>query len=133
LWAGIWGLKNGVGKLFSQAGCLQITGRSGTLTTSDTAGSNIIAQEGYSLQTYPNPFSGNASVFYELPAPEVISLYVTDITGRKIATIRDNELMTEGRHTDQFYADNYGLAPGIYFLRMQSRDYSKTIKIVLER
>jgi hypothetical protein len=35
VWAGVWRLKNGVGILFSQAGCLQITGRSGTLTTSD--------------------------------------------------------------------------------------------------
>ena len=61
--------------------------------------------------------------------PETISLFITDITGRKVATIRDNELVQEGRHTEQFYGSNM-LAPGIYFLCMRSKDFSQTIKLI---
>ncbi len=92
-----------------------------------------IATEGYNFQVYPNPFFETASIFYELPMSEFITLFITDITGRKIAIIRNNEFMQAGRHVDQFNADKYGLAQGIYFLYFSSKNNSQTTKIVLEK
>jgi len=101
---------------------------------SSITGTPLIAhQDGCNLQTYPNPFHESTQIAYDLGAAEAVSLFVTDITGRTVALFRDNELMSEGRHTEQYNAGNYNLAPGIYLLCLRSRDYCRTVKMVYKQ
>ena len=80
------------------------------------------------FRIYPNPTTDHFIIKSDKPYGNFL---VTDITGRRVATLRNNELMQEGRHYEYFKANEYRLTTGIYFLCFQSRNYSKQVKIVL--
>jgi hypothetical protein len=88
---------------------------------------NELVPQSCSLQVYPNPYAGHATLFYHLPVSGPVSLFITDCTGRNIATIRDHEFMPEGDHTDLFHGN---ISPGMYYVNMTGVGFSKTIKLV---
>lgn len=68
-------------------------------------------------QNYPNPFNPTTSIRFSLPANSTVSLTVFDISGRKVATILNNENMPQGNHIHSFDASN--LASGTYLYRLE--------------
>jgi phosphatidylserine/phosphatidylglycerophosphate/cardiolipin synthase-like enzyme len=69
------------------------------------------------IQNYPNPFSTHTHIRFELPAEEIVTLVVYDITGRIAARLIDQERMPAGMHEILFEAPDTG--NGFYISRLQ--------------
>ena len=77
---------------------------------------------------YPNPFNPSTTIEYEVASNALVKITVFDILGRTIAQVVNRD------HVAGQYAAHLDLsnqASGMYFVRMQSRLYSSTQKIVL--
>lgn len=87
-------------------------------------------------QNYPNPFNPNTTLKYSIPSEvkseksnvKYVMLKVYDVLGREVATLV-NENQNPGYYEVQFYADKY--PSGIYFYRLQTEEYSETMKMIL--
>ena len=83
------------------------------------------AQDG-SLQVYPNPASGMATVDIRLPQRALVTILATDITGRSVFTYPAG-WMDEGGHKIPV---NTGAWPsGVYFVTMMAGDKKATVKL----
>jgi hypothetical protein len=82
-----------------------------------------------------NPGVSGATVLFGLPTPMSVRLDVYDVAGRHIANLAD------GYRSDGFYAASWdcargsesGTSPGVYFVRLQYREGSRTAKVVIAR
>ncbi|NQV37415.1 MAG: T9SS type A sorting domain-containing protein [Candidatus Marinimicrobia bacterium] len=94
--------------------------------------SNIPNQ--YSLnQNYPNPFNPNTTINFTIPTESYTRIVVYDIMGRKVKELINSRL-TAGSHNILWNGkNNFGIesSTGIYFAKMTTPEYSKTIKMVL--
>lgn len=81
------------------------------------------------LRNFPNPFSGKTTIEFELPNDSKATLFVTDMIGKKVATLLDNEAQAKGYHTVNFDGSNY--PPGMYYYTLQAGDYVETQKMIL--
>ena len=70
-------------------------------------------------QNYPNPFNPTTKIDYNLPNNSKVTLKISDITGREIATLV-NETQTAGYYTLQFDASNF--TSGTYFYSITTDD-----------
>jgi uncharacterized delta-60 repeat protein len=85
----------------------------------------------YSLkQNYPNPFNPLTSIDFSIPIHIHISLKVFNVLGQEIAVLVEEEL-DAGTYTTKW--DGTAMPGGIYFYRLQTRDYSETKKSILLR
>ena len=85
---------------------------------------------------FPNPAKGTTDISYAVPSPGGhVSLKVFDVTGRLTATLIDEHRLP-GRYSVTWNGRNGGgsaVSPGIYFVRMQSGDFSAASKVMLLR
>ncbi len=79
-------------------------------------------------QNYPNPFNASTLISYELPVSSEIKLDIYDILGRHIATLEDGT-QPAGSHQVVWNADE--LASGVYFYKLQAKDYIERKRMVL--
>lgn len=79
-------------------------------------------------QNYPNPFNPSTKIEYQLPVNGKVVLKVFDILGREVTTLV-NEIQQAGFKEVEFNAKN--LSSGIYIYRIQSADFTKTLKMQL--
>jgi uncharacterized protein (DUF362 family) len=79
---------------------------------------------------YPNPFNPSTMIVFYLPASEYIRLKVYDITGREVETIMEGEAPA-GEHRLQWNAT--GLASGVYICRLESGNFSQSIKMLYQK
>jgi len=85
--------------------------------------------EGYVLSNpYPNPFNPATKIDFEIPKNTHVNIDVYNILGQQVKNILDKELNT-GHYTVDIDLD--GLANGVYFLRMQTDEFSETKKLAL--
>lgn len=85
---------------------------------------------GYSLaQNYPNPFNPCTVITYKLPVDSFVSIKVFNVLGKEIANLVDG-LRAAGSHQAEFNVQNFNLSSGIYFYRMNSPNFTKTIKMI---
>jgi hypothetical protein len=94
----------------------------------------------YSLsQNYPNPFNSSTIIKYTIPKNDkretkdgktFIRLNVFDVLGREVATLV-NEKQKPGNYEVEF--DGSKLTSGVYFYRLQTRNYTSTKKMILLR
>src|SRR5690606_4658367 len=63
---------------------------------------------------YPNPFTGEATVPFELPEDARVEVAVYDLLGRRVAELADGPFAA-GRHVAVL--DGRGLASGVYLVR----------------
>jgi hypothetical protein len=78
-------------------------------------------------QVYPNPFTIEAVVPFTLSRPCAVSLYVMDMYGRKVATLLSNKAFGIGDYSEHFYANQPGLATGLYMFVLEA-DGSKMVQ-----
>jgi len=88
------------------------------------------------LAIYPNPFSEQCSIDFNLVEDNAVTVSVSavsvsDIMGRKIETIVNNEQKAAGKH--QFTFDGSNLPVGIYYCTIQTSDHIETKKMVLAK
>jgi len=97
-----------------------VTGVEGNITTTPTE---------YQLyQNYPNPFNPTTTIKYDVPKSSFVKIKIYDVTG-KIITELVNRDMEAGSYEVNWNAAEY--ASGIYFYRLESKDFSKVMRMVL--
>ena len=79
------------------------------------------------LSVRPNPFSRRTSLHYSLPVPGRVELRAYDAAGREVAETAFDAEQGNGRYLWQ-PAD---LAPGVYFLRIETPDRESVAKVML--
>ena len=77
---------------------------------------------------YPNPFNSQTVIKFTLPKSTNININVYDVTGRKISTLLSG-IQSKGEYRINWDASN--LSSGIYYIKMNSIEYSRTIKALL--
>jgi hypothetical protein len=82
-------------------------------------------------QNYPNPFNPSTKIQFAISNRQLVSLRVYDILGNEAATLV-NEEKPAGRYEVEFNTSNINHHPssGVYFCRLQTENYSKTIKML---
>jgi hypothetical protein len=84
----------------------------------------------------PNPARGQVNISFAVPGPgSHVSVKVFDITGRLTASLVDEKKLP-GTYTTRWDGRNAGgglVAPGIYFIRMEGRNFRAASKVILAR
>ena len=90
--------------------------------------SNELPSEFSLEQNYPNPFNPMTSIGLRIADFGFVSLKVFDVTGREVAVLVNEDL---NAGTYKIYFDASNLATGVYFYRMQTKDFTQTKKMLL--
>ncbi len=78
-------------------------------------------------QNYPNPFNPATSIRFDIPKATHVTLTIFDITGQKVKTLLDHELVPAGTRVVKF--EPYNLASGVYFYRLETDKYVSSKKM----
>ena len=84
-------------------------------------------------QNYPNPFSKQTTIRFNLPHAGETSLRVYNTSGQVIRTVRDG-VLSSGLHTytwDGLNDAGENVTSGVYFFRLKTGDKTETKKMVL--
>jgi aminopeptidase N len=76
----------------------------------------------------PNPAGSRIEVNYSLPLKSAVRLSVSDAGGRELMTLASG-LRDAGHHRAS--ADVSGLAPGLYFCRLETPGHTASVKLVV--
>ncbi len=93
-------------------------------------------------QNYPNPFNPTTKIEYRIPlsppllkgeseAGGFITLKIYDVLGNEVATLVNEESATGGAGSYEVEFNGTGLPSGIYFYKLQARDFVETKKMML--
>ena len=83
---------------------------------------------------YPNPFSSNTSIRFELPVNSKVTLEIFDMYGRKVATLLDKSLAA-GDYTEIWNCKNskgISVSPGVYICLLRSGSVKLNQKMVVK-
>ena len=83
------------------------------------------------LDAFPNPFSGTATLGFELDEAASVSVQVFDVAGRKVADVVRSKSLPAG--PGQLSIDAGQLASGVYFVKLSTPSKSVTRKITIVR
>jgi len=102
----------------------------GTAFPSELTGISTSARDnieiGSDLSVYPNPFSGNTIIGYEVRTGSMTRIDIFDMTGKLVRNLM-NELQLPGKHEVVFNAE--GLPAGMYYCRMRTGESVSAIKM----
>ncbi len=88
----------------------------------------VVPQKFALQQNYPNPFNPSTSISYVLPSAGHVTLTVYDIRGHQIAQLIDQQ---HEAGTFEVVWDASAFPSGLYIARIQSGDFSKSMKMML--
>ncbi|MCB0719588.1 MAG: VCBS repeat-containing protein [Bacteroidetes bacterium] len=95
----------------------------------------IILPSDYKLYAnYPNPFTNETNIQFELPADRAVSLKVYDVSGRLVRTLVDHEVRQKGLHSvtwDGTAANGARVASGTYLYALEHGNFRQTKSMVL--
>lgn len=80
------------------------------------------------FQNYPNPFNPSTIISYSIPTYQHVKLIIYDSLGRLIKILLDEDKLP-GIHKYTFDGKDY--PSGIYFCQIITKEFSKTIKMIL--
>lgn len=89
----------------------------------------------FNLSAYPNPFNPETTLNFEVDEPMSVELSIFDILGRRIWSVRKNDLKAGVYKLKWNGTDGNGVfqSSGIYFARILGDDISRSIKLLLLR
>jgi len=90
--------------------------------------SNEIPKQFSLSQNYPNPFNPNSKIKFQIASLSNAKLVVFDILGREVETLV-NEQLKPGTYQVDF--DGSKLASGVYFYKLETKDFTETKRMVL--
>ena len=78
-------------------------------------------------QNYPNPFNPSTTISFTLNSSTPVRLAVYDVSGREVQVLVNDEL-----HPGTYHAtfDASGVASGVYYYRLTTKDFSETKKML---
>lgn len=85
------------------------------------------------FQNYPNPFNPETTIRYQVPHDSEVNITVFNMLGQKIVTLVDKK-QAAGRYSvvwDGNSARGLPVSSGVYFYRMRTKDFVKTVKMLL--
>jgi hypothetical protein len=88
-------------------------------------------QKNNNFAVFPNPTSQHLNLEYSLPEVSEIQIAIYDIRGGTVKTLKNNELQGNGEY--KIIADVSDLKQGYYFVSMNTRAFTKTIKLYIEK
>lgn len=88
------------------------------------------AENGTQLALYPNPVNANATLIYHLPVAGPVNIKLTDVLGKEIILLNNEQ--SAGKHELTIDSKVLSLAGGIYFIKMQTADASKTLRMIVK-
>lgn len=92
-------------------------------------GENNSLPEGYELsQNYPNPFNPSTTIRFSIPEKTFVRLSVFSVLGSKIAELVNDEL-NAGSYN--YVLDASGYASGVYYYRLETRQFTTSRKMLL--
>ncbi len=100
----------------------------GTVTGVKEKQERIIPSYFILKQNYPNPFNPTTTINYSVPKAGLVTIKVYDALGREIETLVNEEKLS-GNYKVEFNGNK--LSSGIYFYRMQARNFVETKKLIL--
>jgi hypothetical protein len=80
---------------------------------------------------FPNPFTEEVTIGYELPGPGIVKIVLYDAFGREIKILADNVKQQAGKYSLEMTAAD--LSAGIYYCKIQTSGYSLTKKLILSK
>ncbi|MBI2619565.1 MAG: T9SS type A sorting domain-containing protein [Ignavibacteriales bacterium] len=101
----------------------------------ETEGDRIIPEQFQLHQNYPNPFNPSTTLVYHLPEESFVNLAVYDLLGREITTLV-NSVRPPGIHRvrwDGRVQSGSDASTGVYFVRIQAKNFVGVRKIILVR
>jgi aminopeptidase N len=81
-------------------------------------------------QNQPNPFKKSTLISYDIARAGKVLISILDSSG-KVVNCPVDQFHEPGKY--RFQWDNQGFTPGIYFLKMDSGNFSETRKMVLDK
>ena len=81
-------------------------------------------------QNVPNPANNSTRISYELTKSEKVAFDIYDLTGRKVMTI-DEGNKGSGIHYIDINLTNF--SSGTYFYTLRTSDYTKTLKMIVNK
>ena len=88
----------------------------------------IEMDENQKVNVYPNPFTGEFTVDYSLNSMSKVTISIFSTYGQKVASFEENAPGSTGNHRITFNTGNF--EAGVYFLRIETSDYSIVKRIV---
>ena len=114
---------------------LSVTGHNGCVNIFDSSVAvlrTFIASQTNEMQLdiYPNPFKEVTSLEYTLVQSANVKIALFSVDGKQLATPMDH-FQNSGKYVMQISAENLGMAPGVYFLRMYIGDQEVITKQII--
>jgi len=85
---------------------------------------------------YPNPFSESTNIKFSIPNSEKVRLEIYDLKGKLVNSLIDSDMMNAGSYKATWDGiNNMGetVSSGIYFARLTTGNFIKTVKISLSK
>ena len=120
--------ENGNKLIGTEGGGLVIFNENGVVVSVDEEKSSELLNEFALSQNYPNPFNPSTKISYSIQEHGNVELKVFDVLGREVVTLV-NKKQKSGDYEVNFDAGN--LSSGIYFYRLQSGNFVKSMKMIL--
>jgi agmatine deiminase len=79
-------------------------------------------------QNFPNPFNPVTKIKFDVPKSSFVNLKIYDISGREVLTITSAQL-NSGSYSYEWNAS--GFASGIYFYKLETKDFTNVKKMIL--
>ena len=86
-------------------------------------------------QNYPNPFNPSTTINFELPRRTYTKLYIYNLLGQTVKVLKD-ETLSAGNYAVEWSGrdkNDQPVASGIYFYRLEAKDFNAVKKMVLIR
>jgi len=106
-----------------------------TFTTIMTDVSNSNFDDQLAFNCFPNPFSGQTRISFNLTNTESVSLNVYNSQGQHIETILNEMELTSGNHTYYWNGgSNSGekLVDGVYYCILTTKNHTQSLKLILD-
>jgi hypothetical protein len=79
-------------------------------------------------QNYPNPFNPSTTIEFSIPQPGKVTLALFNVLGQQVALLLE-DFLPAGSHSTQWNASPF--PSGMYFYRLQVREFTETRKMIL--
>lgn len=81
------------------------------------------------MQNYPNPFNPSTKIRFSVPKATIVNIKVYNTLGREIASVISGEKFNTGTYEVDF--EGAGLNSGVYFYKIITPEFTKTMKMML--